>query len=129
MHRGNGPVSLKDISRRQQIPLSYLEHIITPLIAARILRSSKGPKGGIILAKNPAEIKLSQVINLLEGSMAPVECVDNPQACSRSATCVTRDLWGEIKKATDSVLESVTLQDLCERQKLKEQPETATYDI
>lgn len=129
LHHGKEPILLKDIARRQQISLSYLEHLISPLIVAGIVRSTKGPKGGVSLAKNPGDIRLSQVINLLEGSMAPVECVDNPEVCSRSASCVTRDIWSEIKKATNGVLESVTLQDLVERQKRKEEPEPVTYHI
>lgn len=129
LHRGEEPISLKDIAKRQQISLSYLEHLITPLIAGGIARSSKGSKGGISLAKNPEDIRLSQVINLLEGSMAPVECVDNPEVCRRSAFCVTRDIWSEIKKATNDVLESVTLQDLVERQKKKEKQAAEMYDI
>lgn len=129
LHLGEEPISLKAIAKRQQISLSYLDHLITPLIAGGIVRSTKGPKGGVSLAKNPEDIKLSQIINLLEGSMAPVECVDNPEVCSRSAFCVTRDIWSEIKKATNGVLESVTLQDLVERQKRKEEPEVIMYDI
>ena len=129
LHHAEAPVSLKDIAQRQQISLSYLDHLITPLIAAGIVRSTKGPKGGVSLAKNPGEIRLSQVITLLEGSMAPVECVDNPEVCSRSASCVTRDIWREIKIATNGVLESVTLQDLVERQQKKEKPEAMMYNI
>ena len=129
LHQGEEPISLKTIAKRQQISLSYLEHLITHLITGGIVRSTKGPKGGISLAKNPGDIRLSQVINLLEGSMAPVECVDNPQVCSRSDSCVTRDIWSKMKKATNGVLESITLHDLVERQKRKEKPEAVTFDI
>jgi Rrf2 family protein len=116
------PVLLKDIAQSQQISLPYLQHVITPLIAGGIVRSTRGAKGGISLAKPPEQIKLSEVIQLLEGSTAPVECVDNPRICRRSASCVSRDIWGELKKVTDRVLESITIQDLVERQKEKEQP-------
>ncbi len=124
-----GPVLLKDIARRQQISLQYLEHLITPLITAGIVWSTRGPRGGISLAKPPAEIRLGEVIQLLEGSIAPVECVDSPGVCPRSQICATRDIWGELKKAMNGVLESTTLQDLVERQKSKEQPEEAMYYI
>ena len=126
---GEGPVPLKDIAQRQQIPLQYLEHLITPLIAAGIVRSIRGARGGVLLAKAPAEIKLSEVIQLLEGSIAPVACVSDPKYCSRSDFCVTRDVWGELKKVMDGVLESTTLQDLVERHKKKEQPEEGIYHI
>ena len=129
LRHGEGPVLLKDVAQRQQISLRYLEHLITPLIAGGIVRSIRGAKGGVSLAKPPEEIKLSEVILLLEGSIAPVECVNNPGVCSRSESCVTRDIWGELKKAMDKVLESTTLQGLAERQKEKERPEEAMYYI
>ncbi len=129
LHYGEGPVPLKDIARRQQISLQYLEHLITPLVAAGIVLSIRGPKGGVSLAKPPEAIRLSEVIRLLEGSIAPVECVNNPEICSRSKLCVTRDIWSELKEAMDGVLESTTLQDLAERHKKKEQPESAMYHI
>jgi len=129
LHQGEGPVLLKDIAEREQISVRYLEHLITPLIAGGILRTTRGAKGGVSLAKPPEEIKLSEVIQLLEGSIAPVECVNSPEICSRSKSCVTRDIWGELKQAMDGILESTTLQDLAERQRRKEQPEEVMYYI
>lgn len=129
LHRGEEPVFLKDIARRQQISLSYLEHIIAPLIAGGILRSTKGPRGGISLARNPEEIKLSEITQLLEGSVAPAECVNNPGICKRSEFCVTRDIWSELKDVMDGFLGATTLQDLVERHSKKEQPEPVMYHI
>ena len=129
LHWGEGLVPLKDIAQRQQISLQYLEHLITPLIAAGIVLSTRGPRGGVSLAKPPEAIRLSEIIQLLEGSIAPVECVNNPGICVRSKLCVTRDIWGELKKVMNGVLESITLQDLVERQKRKEQPEGVMYHI
>lgn len=129
LHRGEEPVLLKDIARRQQISLMYLGHLIPPLVAAGIIRTTRGAHGGVSLAKSPGEIKLSEVVRLLEGSIAPVECVAAPGACSRSGSCVTRDVWGEMEKAMNSVLESITLHDLVERQKKKEPAAHAMYYI
>lgn len=122
LHCQEGPVPLKDIAQRQQISLPYLEHLITPLIESGIIRSSRGIGGGVSLAKPPEDIRLSEVIGLLEGSLAPTKCVNNPEVCSRSEFCATRDIWRELKTAMDRVLESTTLQDLVERQKTKGQP-------
>jgi len=119
LHRGEKPVPLKDVAQRQGIPLQYLEHLITPLIAAGIVRSIRGARGGVWLARPPQEVRLSEVIQLLEGSIAPVECVNSPETCHRSALCVTHDIWGQVKEAINKVLESTTLQDLVERQKQK----------
>jgi len=129
LHQGEGPVLLRDIAERQQISLSYLEHLVTPLIAGGIVWSTKGPRGGVSLAKAPEEIKLREVIQVLEGSVALVDCIDNPGICKRSTFCVTRDVWGELKKVMNGFLESTTLQDLVERHKRKEQPEEAMYYI
>jgi len=129
LHHGKGPVPLKDIAQSQQISLPYLEHLITPLIAGGIVWSIRGARGGVSLARPPEEIRLSEVLQLLEGSIALVECVNDPKYCSRSDFCVTRDIWGELKKVMDGVLESTTLQDLVERQKRKGQSEEVMYHI
>jgi len=129
LHEGEGPVQLRDIAQRQQISHMYLEHLIAPLVAAGIIRSTRGVRGGVWLAKPPQEIKLSEVIELLEGSIAPVECVNDPKYCPRSSACVTREVWGEVKKAINGVLESTTLRDLVERQKRMEWSEEVMYYI
>ncbi len=116
----NEPVLLRDIAQKQDISLAYLEHVISPLIAGGILRSTKGPKGGISLNRKPAEIKLSDVIRLLEGSVAPADCVDNPSVCDRADSCATRDIWCELKQALDKILNSTTIQDLADKQGSKE---------
>jgi len=115
-NKEDGPVLLRDIADKQQLPLSYLEHIVSPLIGGGIIRSTKGPGGGISLTRDPKEIKLSEVIKLLEGSIAPVGCVDDPDSCERSSFCVTRDVWSELKEVLDKYLGSMSLQDLVERQ-------------
>jgi Rrf2 family cysteine metabolism transcriptional repressor len=123
------PILLRDIARRQEISIMYLEHLITPLISAGILRSTRGAKGGVWLAKPPREIKLSEIMQVLEGSLAPVQCVDDPKYCRRSVSCVTREVWSEMKEAMNSVLEGTTLQDLAERQKAKEPAADGMYYI
>ena len=120
-HQGDKLVQLKDIARRQNISLHYLEHIIAPLVGAGIVRSTRGARGGLQLTKRPGEIKLSDVVQLLEGTITPVDCVIDPESCTRSDFCVTREVWGEMKKAIDNTLKAITLQDLVEREKGKEQ--------
>ena len=129
LRQKEGLIQLKEIAKQQQISLSYLEQLISPLIAGGVIRSIKGPKGGIYLSKAPEDIKLSEVIRLLEGSMAPVECVNDPGVCERSSFCVTRDIWGELKMAMEEVLETTTLQGLVERHRKKWQPEPTMYYI
>ena len=98
LHKEEAPILLRDIARRQQIPPLYLAHLIAPLVAAGIVRSTRGTGGGVWLARSPQEVKLNEIIQLLEGSLAPVECLDDPKYCSRSDYCVTRDVWVELQK-------------------------------
>ena len=129
LHLRKEPTQLKEIAARQNISLHYLEHLITPLIAAGILKSTRGARGGVQLNRYPQEVKLSEVINLLEGSISPTECVTNPGSCPRADICATRDVWSKMKFAMDDVLESMTLQDLAEMQKDKEQSKQIMYYV
>lgn len=122
LHCHEGPVLLRDIAKRQSISRKYLGHILTSLKVAGLVKSIRGAHGGYTLAKSPADIKLARVIRVLEGSTSPVECVDDFNSCPRKSICVTRDVWDRIKKATDDVLESVSVQDLVEEQRKKLNP-------
>jgi len=129
LHYGEVPVHLKDIAARQQVSERYLEQLVLSLKAAGLLKSVRGAKGGFVLARPPAEIKLIDIIQTLEGSICPVACVDDPDFCSRVDMCVTRDIWGELGKAMTQILDSQTLQDLVERQKQKVKPQKEMYYI
>jgi len=129
LHEDKKPVLLKDIAKRQQISLGYLEQLIAPLISGGILRSTRGPKGGISLAKPSEQIRMSEVIQLLEGSNFPAECINQPEICTRSEFCAPREIWIELKSVMNGVLESTTLRDLADRQKRKQQPEMVMYYI
>jgi Rrf2 family cysteine metabolism transcriptional repressor len=117
LHYGEGPVLVRDISRRQQLSDRYLEQILSLLKAAGFVRVVRGPRGGFILAKPPADISLTDVVSTMEGSTAPVDCVDDAQVCDRSSACATREVWADVKRAIDGVLGSVTLQALADRQR------------
>jgi Rrf2 family protein len=124
LHYGEGPILVKDIARRQHISERYLEHL---LISLKMVRSARGTRGGFSLAKPPSQTKLSEIIAALEGSVAPSECVDVPEAYPRATLCAVYDVWVEVKAAISSVLESATLQDLVRRQVRKEA--TAGYKV
>jgi Rrf2 family cysteine metabolism transcriptional repressor len=112
---GEDPVLIKEISTRQGISKGYLEQLFIPLRVAGLVRGIRGARGGFMLSRPPREIRLSEIIQATEGSTAPVACVDEPRLCRRSGECITRDVWVEMKRACDNVLESLTLQDLIER--------------
>ncbi len=129
LHRAEEPIPLRDIAQRQDLPLAYLERLISPLVAAGIVRTKRGVGGGVYLARDPSELRLDEVVGVLEGSLAPLECVDDPESCTRSNFCAVRDLWREVREAVTRVLAATTLQDLVERQKEKDQLEAAMYYI
>ena len=119
LHAHGEKTKLKDIAARQQISLPYLGQIITPFLTAGIVMSSRGRDGGITLLKQPSQIKLSQIIQLLEGTITPVECVIYPELCPRVNQCGTYDIWCLIKKAIDDILETTTLQVLVDIERKK----------
>ena len=107
-----GPVFLKEISISQEISLKYLGQLIKPLKVAGIVRSSRGAHGGYFLAKSPDEIKLSEVVSALEGPVYLVECLENPDICTRQSYCVTRFFWNEINDVLHKTLEDITIGDM-----------------
>ena len=92
----------------------YLEQLMVPLKRAGLVKSVRGAQGGYILARNPQDITAGDIIRVLEGPIAPVECVSesNPEACSRADFCVTRSLWTKVRDSIAEVLDSYTLADL-----------------
>jgi len=115
LNYGQEPVVLSAVARRQQISEQYLEQLIGPLKVAGLVRSVRGPNGGFMLAKSPSVISISQIIRAVEGSTALVECVDDPQACSRADDCLTRRVWVKATEAVNNVFGSITLQGLIDK--------------
>jgi Rrf2 family protein len=120
MHYDRGPVLVKHIAGRQQISANYLEQILILLKVAGLVRSVRGAGGGFTLALQPSEIRLSEIMQVMEGTTAPVGCVDDPDKYLRSPFCAVHSVWVEVKKAMNGVLESLTLQDLVEKQREKD---------
>lgn len=107
-----GPVLLRDIAGRQGLSKHYLENLLVTLKLASLVRSNRGARGGFVLARPPTQIRLDEAVRVLEGSTTLVECVDVPEMCSISGSCVTRRVWEEASRAFTDVLHSKTLQDL-----------------
>ena len=129
LHADEGLVHLKDIAERQELSKKYLEQLVARLEADGLLRTVRGAGGGVALARPASEVTILDILRTLEGSLALVECVDRSEVCSRSVNCGARDLWAELGDAMTGFLGSVTLEDLCERQKAKGRPAALTYCI
>lgn len=128
-HFGEGPVILKQISQREEISEKYLWQLINPLKSVGLVRATRGAHGGYVLAKTPSEITVKDILQVVEGSLCIVECVEKPSTCKRSSFCVARDLWGEASKTLSEKLEETTLADLVERKKIKQQKQGVNYEI
>ncbi len=131
LHNDEQAVLLRDIAKRQDISERYLENIMRILVSNGLITSAQGRNGGFSLAREPCDVKLSQIIQAVEGSISPVGCIDNPKLCKRMPICVTYDIWGKLKKAMFDVLDSITLEDMVKMQKdkIKGKESKAMYHI
>ncbi len=112
---GSEPVSLKQIAENQGLSAGYLEHLIVALKHAQLVHAVRGSKGGYILARNPQEISLKDIILALEGPVAPVPCVGEQHQCDRNDDCVFSDIWKDLSRTISNYLESITLNDIIQQ--------------
>ncbi len=113
-HSNKGSCMLKDIAQRQDVSPKYLDHILSSLRKAGLIKNTRGKDGGYSLIRSASEITMKDIINAVEGSLAPVECVDNSTLCTKTNMCSTRDVWVKMKEAMEDVLEATTLANLME---------------
>ncbi len=114
------PVPLAEIAEHDGMPLAYLEHLVARLRKAGLVDSRRGSRGGYLLARAPAEITMAEVVEALEGSIAPIECIsqaaDGSIVCSRESdpghVCPTKLLWTRVRGAIVRTLQDTTLADL-----------------
>lgn len=111
-HYEGGYIQLREIAENQGLSLKYLEQIIIPLRRAGFLKAARGARGGYRLAKPPGDIVIGEIVAVLEGEDALMECQADPEACSRSKTCPTRRLWKEMRDAMYGTLNAITLAGL-----------------
>lgn len=115
-------VRVKDIADRQHISEKYLEQIISPLKKAGLVRSLRGAQGGYRLTRKPVDYTVGMILRITEGGMAPVVCLDDPEnLCERAQDCVTLRVWEMLDDAIKGVIDHVTLQNLVEWEREKEQ--------
>jgi Rrf2 family transcriptional regulator, cysteine metabolism repressor len=113
LNYGTGPMSLKEVAQKQQLSETYLEQLIAHLKKAGLVTSVRGAQGGYELIRKPEEITVGEIIRVLEGPLAPSECVvDDEPECSKAEYCVTRLLWEKIMESINNVIDSITLNDM-----------------
>ena len=116
---GQKATILKNVSDEEEISIRYLEQIIIPLKINKLVKSIRGAGGGYILARNPADIRLSEILHALEGTCCLVECVEDDDYCERTPTCPTHEVWKEASDMLKNYFENISLQDLVKRSKKK----------
>ena len=111
---GKGPQQIGKISRAQDIPERFLEQILLQLKRAGYLKSRQGPKGGYFLSRPPAEINVAEVVRVMDGPLAPIDCVSvmAHEPCPMEATCGLRWLWKEVRDSVAGIMERTTFADL-----------------
>jgi len=122
------PTQSSEIAARQKVPESYLEQLLTTLRKAGFIRSVRGPQGGHALIRDPRALRVSEVIEALEGSIIVVDCLDDSSACNKNGGCAQQAMWSAVRDAILGVLDNTTIADLAEREKLA-QPVGTRYVI
>lgn len=121
-NKGNTPLKISQIAEEQNIPQKFLEAILLELRKDGLLRSRLGKTGGYLLNKEPQEIRLGHVIRLLDGPIALVPCVSYKyyapcEECPDEATCGWRDVFGDVREATNQILDTMSLADVIKRKR------------
>ena len=120
VHHTGDWVALKDVSRRQGISVKYLEQIVRQLSICGYLKSLRGPHGGYQLAKEPADYTIYEILQITEGSLQPVACLDDEiNQCGRYHECPTIGIWECLGQVIREYLSQITLEDIVERAKEK----------
>jgi Rrf2 family protein len=108
--------STSDIARAQHIPEPYLLRICSELQKSGLIESRRGPQGGHKLAQSPAEISVSDVVNSVDYSLAPIDCVEEPEGCRLSGACSQRELWSDVEMMLLDHLSKVKISELASQQ-------------
>ena len=113
-HQTEGYIPLKEIAQRQEISEKYLESIIKLLVRAKMLNGLRGKGGGYKLTKTPDQYTVGSILRLTEGSLAPVSCLESPEAvsCDRIDSCRTLPMWRGLDELINNYLDNITLADL-----------------
>ena len=112
-HRESGYIPLAEIAARQKISEKYLESILSVLSKAGMLDALRGKGGGYRLKRKPEEYRVSEILKLTEGSLAPVSCVEGGCApCENAGSCRTRAMWTKLDKLINDFFDGITIADL-----------------
>ncbi|MBI3595503.1 MAG: Rrf2 family transcriptional regulator [Nitrospirae bacterium] len=134
LNEGRGPLQVRTISKRHQIPLRFLEQVMSVLKNGGFVESIRGAQGGYLLARSPKEITLAEIVQSIEGSLSPMICISEGEdkQCLQPTEppgCVLKEVWSEVRNAILTVLNRQTLQELAERYRAAEHHKTMMFHI
>jgi Rrf2 family protein len=107
-----GPISMSSISKKQNIPVKYLEQLIIPLKKGKLVTSVRGPKGGHMLSKSPEKISVWEVLTLLETKLFMVDCLGDENVCENSRDCLIRPIWREAFQSMVDIFKDNNLKNI-----------------
>jgi len=128
MHPGSGPVTLNEISARQKISLSYLEQLFGKLRRRALVKSVRGPGGGYRLARDAAQISIADIIHAVDESIDATQC-GGKENCHDDRKCLTHDLWARLNDHIFDYLGAITLKQLVDEQKAKQDGVSQVRDL
>jgi len=117
LNYGKGPISLKYIAINQNISEKYLLQLMSVMRRIGLVRLVKGTGGGYMIIKEPNKISLAQILYPIEGNMALIDCINDPDFCIHSDNCLSRPVWVELSQLIRNYLESTTLEDIINKYK------------
>ena len=116
LHREEGYLALGDVAERQNVSKKYLEQIVALFAKSGLLRANRGSQGGYMLAKDPSQCTVGDILRVTEGPLSPVACADpEPAECERSADCPMLPVWQGLADVINRYLDGITLQDVVDR--------------
>jgi Rrf2 family protein len=121
---GIGPMSIAAVAKESSVPYAYLEQLIVPLRKAGLVASKRGAHGGYQLTRPPAEVRVGEVYRIMEGPVAPMDCVSEDiadQTCPLIEGCETRPVWLKVRDSIVNTLDSMTLADLISQSEARRQ--------
>ena len=116
---GDKPRMIREIASNQKISEKYISRLIIELRKAGMVKSIRGSKGGYRISREPKEITLLDVVEVMEGPVSIVDCVSARDCCPRIASCVTREIWTELNNQIREALQKITLQEIIDRYRAK----------
>ena len=110
-HYGRGPIPIRELARRNDVPKRFLEHILLDCKSQQWVASYAGKEGGYFLVKEPAKITMGEVVRFFDGFLAPIPCVSirNYLPCSQESVCRFRRLLLEIRNQIAKVMDQASI--------------------